>query len=91
MTSLRKSSTQAILLGSPTINNRPLFYWRPVEMVKGLKFQNKKAAAFGSYSWSGKALSFSQKSSRLVALKWCMKGLGQPGCQVKRCSRSAWL
>jgi anaerobic nitric oxide reductase flavorubredoxin len=25
-------------------------------MVKGLKFQNKKAAAFGSYGWSGESV-----------------------------------
>ena len=24
-------------------------------MIKGLKFKNKKAAAFGSYGWSGEA------------------------------------
>ncbi|EHM38259.1 hypothetical protein HMPREF0080_01929 [Anaeroglobus geminatus F0357] len=26
-----------------------------MEMIKGLKFKNKKAAAFGSYGWSGDA------------------------------------
>ena len=25
-------------------------------MVKGLKFQNKKAAAFGAYGWSGESV-----------------------------------
>ena len=25
-------------------------------MMKGLKFKNKKAAAFGSYGWSGEAV-----------------------------------
>jgi len=27
-----------------------------LEMVKGMKFKNKKAAAFGSYGWSGEAV-----------------------------------
>ena len=49
--------SKAILLGSPTINNRFLSsIGGLVEMVKGLKFQNKKAAAFGSYSWSGESV-----------------------------------
>ena len=27
-----------------------------MEMIRGLKFKNKKAAAFGSYGWSGEAV-----------------------------------
>ena len=27
-----------------------------LEMVKGMKFKNKKAAAFGSYGWSGESV-----------------------------------
>lgn len=49
--------SKAILLGSPTINNRYLSsIGGLVEMVKGLKFQKKKAAAFGSYGWSGESV-----------------------------------
>lgn len=46
--------SKAILTGSATINNRYLSGMGGLlEMVKGLKFKNKKAAVFGSYGWSG--------------------------------------
>ena len=46
--------SKAILAGSATINNRYLSGMGALlEMVKGMKFKNKKAAAFGSYGWSG--------------------------------------
>jgi anaerobic nitric oxide reductase flavorubredoxin len=49
--------SKAILLGSPTINNGYLFsVGGLLEMMKGLKFKKKKAAAFGSYGWSGEAV-----------------------------------
>jgi anaerobic nitric oxide reductase flavorubredoxin len=49
--------SKAILLGSPTINNGYLYSVSGLlEMVKGLKFRNKKAAAFGSYGWGGEAV-----------------------------------
>ncbi|MDL2260516.1 flavodoxin domain-containing protein, partial [Deltaproteobacteria bacterium OttesenSCG-928-K17] len=46
----------AILVGSPTINNE--MYPTIAEILcylRGLKFQNKVAGAFGSYGWSGEA------------------------------------
>ena len=46
--------SKAILAGSATVNNRYLSGMAGLlEMVKGMKFKNKKAAAFGSYGWSG--------------------------------------
>lgn len=49
--------SKAILLGSPTINNGYLYSVAGIaEMAKGLKFKKKKAAAFGSYGWSGEAV-----------------------------------
>ncbi|HHT68635.1 MAG TPA: anaerobic nitric oxide reductase flavorubredoxin [Firmicutes bacterium] len=46
--------SKAILAGSATVNNRYLSGMGALlEMIKGLKFKNKKAAAFGSYGWSG--------------------------------------
>ncbi|WP_101913071.1 anaerobic nitric oxide reductase flavorubredoxin [Megasphaera vaginalis (ex Bordigoni et al. 2020)] len=48
--------SKAVLVGSPTINYGFLFsIGGIIEMMKGLKFKNKKAAAFGSYGWSGDA------------------------------------
>ena len=46
-----------ILMGAPTVNNGYLFSLGGLlEMMKGLKFKNKKAATFGSYGWSGEAV-----------------------------------
>lgn len=48
---------KAVLVGSSTINNGYLFsIGGLMEMIKGLKFKGKKAAAFGSYGWSGEAV-----------------------------------
>lgn len=48
--------SKAILVGSPTINYGFSYATAGIlEMARGLKFKNKKAAAFGSYGWSGDA------------------------------------
>lgn len=48
--------SKAVLVGSPTINNGYSYAIAGMlEMIKGLKFKGKKAAAFGSYGWSGEA------------------------------------
>lgn len=48
--------SKAILVGSPTINTGYSFAIAGLlELIKGLKFQGKKAAAFGSYGWCGNA------------------------------------
>lgn len=55
MTEVFKS--KAVLVGSPTINYGFLFSIGGIlEMMRGLKFKNKAAAAFGSYGWSGDAV-----------------------------------
>lgn len=44
--------SKAILVGSPTVNNGILSSIAGLlEMVKGLKFKNKKAGVFGCYGW----------------------------------------
>jgi flavorubredoxin len=49
--------SKAILVGSPTINNGILVHVAALlEEMKGLKFKNKKAGAFGSYGWSGESV-----------------------------------
>lgn len=49
--------SKAILIGSPTINYGHSYAISGLlEMMKGLKLKNKKAAAFGSYGWSGDAV-----------------------------------
>jgi flavorubredoxin len=49
--------SKAILVGSPTINRGILVSVAGIlEEIKGLKFKNKKAAAFGCYGWSGESV-----------------------------------
>ncbi len=49
--------SKGILLGSSTVNKSIQHaVGGLMEMVKGLGFQNKKAAAFGSYGWSGESI-----------------------------------
>ena len=49
--------SKAILVGSPTVNNGYLHSVAGIlEMIKGMKLKGKKAAAFGSYGWSGGAV-----------------------------------
>ena len=55
MTEIFKS--RAIVVGSPKINRGVLTSIAALlEEMKGLKFRNKKAAAFGCYGWSGESV-----------------------------------
>jgi flavorubredoxin len=55
MTEIFKS--RAIVVGSPTINRGVLTSIAGLlEEMKGLKFRNKQAAAFGCYGWSGESV-----------------------------------
>lgn len=48
--------SKAILAGSPTVNKGILSSLAGIiEEMRGLGFKNKKAAAFGSYGWSGES------------------------------------
>lgn len=49
--------SKGIAVGSPTINRGILTGVAALlEEIRGLKFQNKKAAAFGCYGWSGESV-----------------------------------
>lgn len=49
--------SKGILVGCPTINNGLLTSIAGIlEEIRGLKFQNKKASAFGCYGWTGYAV-----------------------------------
>ena len=49
--------SKGIVVGSPTINKGILHSIAALmEMLKGLSFQDKKAAAFGCYGWSGESV-----------------------------------
>mgnify|MGYP003623256409 CR=1 FL=1 len=59
------------MVGSPTINNN--IYPTVAEVLcymRGLKFQNKVAGAFGSYGWSGEAAKMLQ--SMLTDMKYTL-------------------
>ena len=48
---------KGIVIGSPTVNQGTLPTLAPIlEDLRGLKFQNKIGAAFGSYGWSGEGV-----------------------------------
>ncbi|HOX91895.1 MAG TPA: anaerobic nitric oxide reductase flavorubredoxin, partial [Spirochaetales bacterium] len=50
--------SKAILLGSRTVNKGILTAVAAIiEEMKGLRFRGKKAAAFGTYGWSGESVS----------------------------------
>ncbi|MCK9340996.1 MAG: flavodoxin domain-containing protein, partial [Synergistaceae bacterium] len=52
ITEVFKSKT--VVVGSPTVGNSVLHSVAGfMHLMKGLKFKNKKAAAFGCYGWSG--------------------------------------
>jgi anaerobic nitric oxide reductase flavorubredoxin len=74
--------SKAILVGSPTINKGILVSVAGMlEEIKGLKFKNKKAAAFGSYGWSGesnKIISESLKTAGFEIINDGIKVLWQP-------------
>jgi len=71
---------KAVVIGSPTFNQGVLPTIRPIlEDLRGLKFQNKMGAAFGSYGWSGESVSILeehlkecniQKVAEGVRAKW---------------------
>jgi flavorubredoxin len=49
--------SHTVLVGSSTINNGYLYSISGMlEMLKGFKLKGKKAAAFGSYGWSGESV-----------------------------------
>ena len=49
--------SKAIALGSPTVNNGYTYAIAGIlELIKGCKFKQKRAFAFGSYGWGGEAV-----------------------------------
>lgn len=49
--------SKGILVGSSTVNKSIMSATAGIlDMIKGLGFKNKKAAAFGSYGWSGESV-----------------------------------
>jgi flavorubredoxin len=68
----------AVAVGSPTLNNGIFPVIADVlTYIKGLRPQNKIAAAFGSYGWSGEAVKIINKE--FEEMKWEM---ADPGVKV---------
>jgi anaerobic nitric oxide reductase flavorubredoxin len=74
--------SKAVGVGSPTINQGILRSIAALlEEMRGLKFKNKKAFAFGSYGWSGESVKIIQdglKSAGFAVIGDGMKALWNP-------------
>ncbi|MEN6567038.1 MAG: anaerobic nitric oxide reductase flavorubredoxin [Veillonellales bacterium] len=77
--------SKAIAVGSPTINKGILFSIAGIlEEIQGLRFVNKKAAAFGTYGWSGesvKLINEKLKESGFEVINDGLKQLWNPDVQ----------
>lgn len=82
--------SRAILMGSPTINRGVLVSVGGIlEEIRGLKFKNKKAAAFGCYGWSGestKIISESLEAAGFELVDDGIKAMWNPDAEnVEKC------
>ena len=67
---------KAIIAGSPTFNQGILPTMSPIlEELKGLKFQNKIGAAFGSYGWSGESVKMLEEHLSLCNIAIVAEGV----------------
>jgi flavorubredoxin len=75
--------SKAVLVGSSTINNGILSSVAGIlEEIRGMKFKQKKAAAFGSYGWSGESVKLITQRLRESGFELVNDGfklLWQPG------------
>jgi anaerobic nitric oxide reductase flavorubredoxin len=68
--------SKAILVGSPTINKGILVSVAGIlEEIIGLKFKNKKAAAFGCYGWSGESIKIISESLKSAGFEIADDGI----------------
>ncbi|MFC2058336.1 MBL fold metallo-hydrolase [Chloroflexota bacterium] len=66
----------AIIVGSPTFNQGILPTISPIlEDIRGLRFQNKVGAAFGSYGWSGEAVKIIEEHLDRCKIKVVAEGV----------------
>lgn len=84
--------SKGVLVGSPTINRGYLNSVAGLmEEIRGLKFVNKKAAAFGCYGWSGEAtkmLTEAMRAGGFEIIKEDLKSEWNPGEEmVAECLR----
>lgn len=68
--------SKSLLIGSPTINQNTLLpVYRMFSVISPLRDRNKKAAAFGSYGWSGEAVKIIETMMKSLKLNVVMEGL----------------
>ncbi|WMJ78974.1 anaerobic nitric oxide reductase flavorubredoxin [Sedimentibacter sp. MB35-C1] len=84
--------SKLILVGSSTINNGILSASSGfLEMIKGLKFAEKKAAAFGCYGWSGESVKIITdllKEAKFEVISEGIKELWNPDEEaINRCKK----
>ncbi|MBS4534092.1 anaerobic nitric oxide reductase flavorubredoxin [Clostridium sp. D2Q-14] len=82
--------SKAVLIGSSTVNNGLLYSISGLlEMMKGMKYKNKKFAAFGSYGWSGegiKIINDELKDAKYDVVNEGIRELWNPDdVQIERC------
>lgn len=68
--------SKSLLIGSPTINQNTLLpVYRMFAVINPLRDRGKKAAAFGSYGWSGEAVKIIENQLKALKLNVVMEGI----------------
>lgn len=68
--------SKAILFGCSTVNKGIMHATGGIlEMIRGIGFKNKKAAAFGSYGWSGESVAMLETKLKEAKLEIVQDGL----------------
>jgi flavorubredoxin len=80
--------SKSLLVGSPTINQNTLMpVYRMFALINPLRDKGKKAAAFGSYGWSGEAVKIIENQLKSLKLNVVMEGIStkfSPGDQKQQ-------
>jgi NADH oxidase (H2O-forming) len=68
--------SKSLMIGSPTINQNTLLpVYRLFSVINPLRDKGKKAAAFGSYGWSGEAVKIIENQLKALKLNVVMEGI----------------
>ena len=68
--------SKSILIGSPTINQNTLLpVYKMFALINPIRDRGKKAAAFGSYGWSGEAVKLIENHLKALKLNVVMEGI----------------
>lgn len=80
--------SKSLLVGSPTINqNTVMPVYRMFALLNPLRDKGKKAAAFGSYGWSGEAVKIIENQLKSLKMNVVMEGIStkfSPGDQKQQ-------